>query len=449
MNGPSDDMIEQWLEGTLESQQIDSLMESLQENPAQMRSLVEASIRDQMLRDLVQGEILKEEIQRATPGSAAAETTASANSFLLMRYASAIGLAACLLIAVVWFVNTNNSSDDPAPFLSVVYVSPGNDDLKIGDRIGNETIEVEEGVVRLLFDDGAEVTLQGPAQYQLASQTQTRLVAGVLTATVPPGSDPFRVDSLTAQNESSGAAFGIDRNAQGTAQVSVFDGEVKVLCKNNRNQILGEGESARLTRSGELNAVAFEPGTFEKLWPAASGIVGSSGAFEFAPQWPRPFNRIQSNTLIYVLPEGYASELSQPCPIDVAVDESLEDTIPTGRRVRSFLLQFNPDESEPATRAASGRRKLRRIEGSITFERPVVGLMIDDATLKATDSIFAIRRGLASPIKRGLELGPPRIADDVSLSEDGRTLTLKLVVFDRLTDHVRVIVDASIETTGN
>ena len=48
---------------------------------------------------------------------------------------------------------------------------------------------------------------------------------------------------------------------------------------------------------------------------------------------------------------------------------------------------------------------------------------------------------------RGLEFGPSRLSDELSLSEDRRTLTLNLGVGNRLNDHVRVIVDAEINNT--
>ncbi|MGI9470915.1 MAG: FecR family protein, partial [Rubripirellula sp.] len=184
-------------------------------------------------------------------------------------------------------------------------------------------------------------------------------------------------------------------------------------------------------------------------WPTASGITGSTGAFRFVPPWPRRLSLIQSDTEILVLPEGYARELETPCPVDIAESPLIESGIPTGRRVRSFLLQFNP--LDPPDRESFGSSeigsRMRRIEGSITFDRPVIGLIVSTDTLTVTDEIFVLRRGPIQPFKRGLELSPPRTADVVSLSEDGHTLTLKLAVFNQFSDHVRVIVDASLSDT--
>ena len=206
-----------------------------------------------------------------------------------------------------------------------------------------------------------------------------------------------------------------------------------------------EGETVHLTTDGSVSESEFATQPFEKLWPTASGIVESTGAFRFAPPWPRRLSQIQSDTDILVLPEGYAGKLEEPCPIDIVESELAESNIPIGQRVRSYLLQFNP--VDPARQEATSKEpgsRMRRIAGSITFDRPVIGMIVNTETLKITDEFFALHRGPIRPFKRGLELSPPRTADVVSLSEDRRTLTLKLAVFNQFSDHVRVIVDASL-----
>ncbi len=146
------------------------------------------------------------------------------------------------------------------------------------------------------------------------------------------------------------------------------------------------------------------------------------------------------------MPEGYASKLEEPCPIDMTESELNTSSIPAGQRVRSYLLPFNPVDppDQDSSRRELGSR-MRRIEGSITFDRPVIGMIVNGETLKATDQIFSLNRGPIRPFARGLELIQLRTADVVSLNEDRHTLTLKLAVFDQFSNHVRVIVDASLD----
>ena len=140
---------------------------------------------------------------------------------------------------------------------------------------------------------------------------RTQLVSGLLTATVPPGAEGFRVDTPTAQVVDLGTAFGIEQRTDGTSKVSVFDGEVEVIGQkgSGKKRLLTEGQALQLAANGKVSEAEFSTSQFEKLWPIASGIAGSSGAFEFAPRWPRKLRLVESDTKIFVIPEGYAKRL--------------------------------------------------------------------------------------------------------------------------------------------
>lgn len=439
-------LIEQWLEGSLDGGQQEELAAWLKEHPQHMQQFVEANIRQQMLSEAARGELVADAVQQRAPIPV---ESVRRSKVRIVTYAASI--AACLLIAVGWFLTTErgvehvNQVQRAEPFSFVAMVQNSDSDLKVGHRLGAETIEIDSGIVRLIFDDGVEVTLQGPARYELIALGKTHLHAGLLTASVPPGAEGFRVDTPAAQVVDLGTAFGIEQHADGTSKVLVFDGEVEVVSrKDSDKRLLTEGKAIQLAADGSVSEAEFSSQQFEKLWPAASGIAGSTGAFEFAPQWPRMLRRIESDTKIFVLPEGYPRELDQPCPIDKSADGSSESVIPTGQRVRSFLLQFNSVDSGKRG-PGNNQRNRRRIGGSITFDRPVLGLIIKTETLEATDELFLLDRA-GGLFGRGLELWPPRIADVVTLSDDRHTLTLDLFVVDRLNDHVRVIVDAALDS---
>ncbi|MEM7477982.1 MAG: FecR family protein [Planctomycetota bacterium] len=338
---------------------------------------------------------------------------------------------------------------DSLAFATVVQLADAHweDDtsLAVGDRVAVGVLRLKAGIVHLQIDSGVGVTLDGPANFELMSSEVTRLHSGLLTATVPPGAEGFRVDTPSAQVVDLGTAFGIDQRSDGTSTVSVFDGEVEIVSvEESEKRLLAEGETVHVAADGSLRDMQFTPQPFGRLWPTASGIAESTGAFRFAPPWPRGLSQIQSDTEIFVLPEGYARELSVPCPIDITESELNNSRIPAERRVRSYLLQFNP--VDPTGEEAASKKlgsRMRRIEGSITFDHPVAGMIVNSETLKITDEVFALRRGPIRPFARGLELSQPRTADVISLSEDRHTVNLKLSVFNQFSDHVRVIVDAS------
>ncbi|MEM7785600.1 MAG: FecR family protein [Planctomycetota bacterium] len=455
MTDQIESLIEQHLEGSLDEAGQDKLVARLKNHPDDMQKFVEANIRDQMLRETALGEFLAQDVLEITPAATKSQSTVSGprTKQLSGFIALAAAITACLLITFFWYQKPDSVETAIAePFSSVAMIQKTTSSLrgsssgllKEGDRLAAESIKIESGFVRLLFDDGVEVSLQGPAEYELIAPGKTKLVSGLLTATVPPGAEGFCVDTPTAQVVDLGTAFGIEQKTDGTSKVSVFDGEVEVIGQNeNGKRLLTEGQAIELGTDGKVVEAEFSTQQFEKLWPLASGIAGSTGAFEFAPQWPRMLKRVESDTSIFVLPEGYPKQLEEPCQLDMTEEGLSESFVPAGKRVRSFLLQFNPMDSGGKKQQRGNRKNFRRIKGSITFDRPVVGLILKTETLKKTDGTFSLNRA-AGLFGRGLEFKPPRLADEISLSEDRKTLTLNLGVVDRLSDHVRVIVDAEL-----
>lgn len=448
--------LDQWRDGTLLEEDQAAMEQWLKADPSHMPQFVAAAAREQLLCEIAREELLSDEVRgmATIPADVVPHTGRR-------RTMAALLATVAVITMVVWFRRPAGPNPGPQPpmvrqeraFASVAFVEDSDSRLEAGDRLTAETIQFERGVVRLLFDDGVEVTLQGPVDYRLVAPGQTQLRTGVLTAAVPAGAEGFCVDTPAAQVVDLGTAFGIEQTADGLSHVVVFDGEVEVV-SDSEKRLLTEGETLQLTADGRMQAAEMATTAFEKLWPAASGIRGSSGAFEFAPQWPRRLNRVESDSRIFVLPEGYARALPEDCPVDLASPPGAAvgaaqtaGVIAAGQRVRSFLLQFNPVNAGTVGpgggRPFGNRRNGRRITGRITFERPVLGLIVETNTLVATDELFSFSRG-GGLFGRGLEMGAPRIADVVTLSDDRSTLTLDLFVVDRLSDHVRVIVDASL-----
>jgi hypothetical protein len=448
---PVDRLIEQWLESSLSADQQAELLKRLKDDPEQMQRFVEANAREQLLCDAARGLLLSDQIDELTP-SLSNPPRWSAKRIVIVT----ASVAACLVVALILFQKSEHDRRVIEPFLSVAAIDQTDSVLQKGERLANRTIEIQRGLIRLQFDDGVEVTLQGPARYELIGPGKTRLHAGLLTATVPPGAEGFQVSTSTAEVVDLGTAFGIEIDSEGIPVVSVFDGKVEVTPTDRGvGRLVQEGEAVRVTQLHEIQTTKFDAVAFEKVWPIASGVSGSTGAFRFAPHWPRPMGLVQSNTDIFVLPEGYARILSEPLAVNVTspgkvrlVTDLTPANIPAGTRVKSFLLQFRPldqrDENGPL-QTQPNPSELKRIVGEITFNRPVLGLIIVGDDLRASDGLFSKRGGQFPQKGRALELsGTPR-DDTVTLSDDRRTVKLDLAAFGIFGDHVRVIVDQSLE----
>ncbi len=372
------------------------------------------------------------------------EVVRPASSKRWIQVASIAGLALCLLIAVTLIMNNAPKAPQASQFSSVVFASDAGVKLKVGDRLGAETIRVESGFVRLQFDDGVDVTLEGPAEYELIELGKTRLTSGLLTATVPQGAEGFQVNTPTAEVVDLGTSFGIDLREDGFSRVSVFDGEVEVAATDaTEKQLLTEGESVRIGVDQEIEEVDFDPQPFEKVWPISSGIAGSSEVFRFVPPWPKRIRFVQSDDDIFVAAEGYVVDLDKALQVNISepgeyerVDDLTPLELPVGEQIRSYILHFSPTENRRP-------RDAKRVSGSITFDRPVLGLIVQHEELLASMRRFARRGAGEIQHRRQLDLNGRNNGDRITLSEDRKTVTLDLISPGRNTDLVRVIVDGN------
>lgn len=451
MSPDIDDLIEQWLEGSLDAEQEKVLQNWLHADPENMQAFTEANIRHQLLQDALRSELVTNEIQSTSSAAVQRSRFAWEQTFALVA-----GIAACLLIALFVLRPDKRGMAGQSPFVTIAMIENADGELAVGKRIGSQTITLQTGLMRLQFDDGVEVTLQAPAKYELISLGHTRLETGLLTATVPRGAEGFKVETPMAEVVDLGTAFGIHSGDNGRTLVSVFDGEIEVNpMSDSAKRLVRAGEAVEIANSESIVDSKFDLSPFEKIWPASSGIAGSTGAFKYAPPWPRRMGLIQSDEHIMVLQEGYAQILEEPLTVNVVApgtyrrDTQLTDQdLPIGTRIKSFLLQFRPenrDNQDAKTQRSPDPDDIQRIVGDITFDRPILGVIVRGDDLRLADGRFSVRGGQVPQKGRALELfGTPR--DDVlTLSEDRRTISLDLAAFGKFSDQVRVIVDQSLQ----
>ncbi|MCR9198964.1 MAG: FecR family protein [Planctomycetaceae bacterium] len=370
------------------------------------------------------------------------------------RAALLTAVAACVLmvVRVLWPVGQTPSGgigSPPKAPLGFAVVAQASDVVwsdqafDAGTRLDSQTIVFQSGVLRLVFDDGVEVTLEGPAEYELVKPGSTRLVSGVLAATVPAGAEGFTVATPTAEVVDLGTSFGIDLRESGFSSVSVFDGEVEVAALDStEKRLLTEGQSVKISADQSISDTQFDVDRFERLWPVASGITGSSDVFRFVPPWPKQIRFVHSDRHVFVAAEGRAVDLVQPLDVNISapgdysrVQQLTPITLSPEQRIRSYVLHYMP-------RSQSRPRRAGRVEGSITFDRPIAGLIVLHEELFASSRRFSRRPAGERQQRRQLDLTGDDFGDRITLSEDRRTLTVSFVSPGRSSDLVRVIVEA-------
>jgi ferric-dicitrate binding protein FerR (iron transport regulator) len=116
-----------------------------------------------------------------------------------------------------------------------------------GTQLTPGRLHLAEGVARLTFASGAEVSLEGPAVLDLVSRDRCVLVSGRLVANVPTQAIGFVVVTEAAELTDLGTEFGVSVGGSGSVDVAVFDGLVDVKERSSGQiQRITEGNTARV-----------------------------------------------------------------------------------------------------------------------------------------------------------------------------------------------------------
>lgn len=368
---------------------------------------------------------------------------------------SIAAIAAAALMLPIFFPSGHNgdrvsSADAVATIGYASHARLTDAECSAGDPVGTGMLNLEVGIVRLDFDNGATITLQGPARFEITSADTTRLDSGILTASIPESAVGFEVITPALDVVDLGTAFGVSVGAGGETDVCVFEGEVEVSRSGGEQmpQLVREGNAVRSRPSANsIDAVDYATERYEDAWPVTSGVLQATGLMKFVSPGPEFVpGKHEDSGHILVFPER--SHVLLKSALEVSVTEPGQYSrvrrrdkrpIAAGQLVRSYLLQLNPIGEFGREEADAAR-----IIGQITFDRPILGLIGRTTLLNGTDELLGHPLGDYGGIGRGIE---PTRADDppdsgrdsVVLSRDRRTLSLDLSASSAV-DQIRVVV---------
>ena len=446
------DLINAYLDDSLSSGQMHQLEDWIKASPEN----AERFAKEVMLHDRLQTVLNLAESSQDASENVVQDTKQARfaeESPVKGRWFFQLAAGIALTLSLIYWIERGGNPLTPnapmgAPFATLAHAVNARydhpDGLRLGHRLGAERIRLTKGFIQLRFDSGVEVTLQGPADYEIVAPDQTRLSAGLLTANVPSNAMGFRVETPTAQVTDLGTAFGVEMDENKASRVSVFSGEVTVSKRGSQATMsLREGEAMQIDAGQEPAPVEFDESRFERHWPISTGIERSTGAFRLIPRWRR-LRFARSDEHIFVRQEGSVVPLSKPLSVNVSEPGKYTEeaqltpsVLPPGQVVKSLILHYQPVSPR-------ARSEVKRLVGSITFARPIKGLITRHEELKASARRFHhMPAGEAHP-RRELNLNGRPIGDIVELSPDRRTLHLDLASPRHSSDLIRVIVDAEL-----
>ena len=364
-----------------------------------------------------------------------------------------LAIAASFLLVMNWPGTTPQRDNATPTIATLAYTSNarwGSAERALGDGFGKGKLNLEVGLARLDFRNGATVTLQGPAEFEILSTERTILSSGILTAFIPESAVGFEVVTPAMDVVDLGTAFGVSVGADGETDVCVFEGEVEVSLSEGREkpQLVREGNAVRSRpKADSIDSVDYSTKRYEDAWPVTSGVLQATGLMKFVSPGPDfvPGRYEDSNHILVFLERSHV-RLNWDLEVNVTepgqyirVHRHDKHPIAAGQTIRSYLLQLNPIGEFTRKEADSAR-----VIGQITFDRPILGLIGKTTLLNETDELLGHPLGIYGDTRRGIEPTrpddlPDSGRDNVTLSRDRRTLSLDLSASSAV-DQIRVVV---------
>ncbi len=131
---------------------------------------------------------------------------------------------------------------------------------KQGMPLAPTVLHLTHGLAQIEFYQGARVTLEGPAKFELLSTNSARCTQGKLSAHVPPQAKGFRIETPKGTLVDLGTDFGLDMNMP-SPEIHVFKGEVQLHRESAAILPIKGGEALALSypsKKSNADQVAFE-----------------------------------------------------------------------------------------------------------------------------------------------------------------------------------------------
>lgn len=446
----------EYLDGELSDPQRDELLRLLKDDPARVAELRrQLRVSDGLLRmtpirtDDAFVSAMIGQSNGVDDGSFDGFPDRVMNRLRVVRFRgfSMMAAAAALVLAVPLILLRNDRDrEEPTVAIGMMWrESSGGEGSNPAVVHVGQRFDFEEGIFKLELANGAVVAIEGPGKFEMRSEDLLWLELGRLNAWCPESAHGFRVETASATLTDLGTSFGVSTKADGSSEFLVLDGKVE-LSGASEKRLIEKGGALRASVSGGLSETKFVPDDYRRTWPVASGIRATSGEVAPAPpRTPEGLAALEDDSKVFVIPER--RDVSLPDAVEVNMVEAglfranlagvgSVFNLKPGAKVRSYLLRYNP------VGVTVEGTEFKRFKGSVTFDRPVLGIILQSRLLNQSDSLFASVPAVVGdpnyPIMRGLETTTPNPPDQVMLSKDQHTVDVEFYAGESV-DEIRVI----------
>ena len=187
--------------------------------------------------------------------------------------------ALILLMVIANFAPVDET--EVATLKDSINVRWGATDVKLenGDRIlsGSTYSLLGGGYVNLLFDNNADVTIEGPAEFEIVSDDRVKLHYGQIYSIVPQEAIGFSVATANAMVIDLGTQFGVQVDFRGNTELHVNKGKTMLISGQKKNKMSNQvlaGAAKKITASTmEVIDIPCEDESFVRHIDSQSNII--------------------------------------------------------------------------------------------------------------------------------------------------------------------------------
>lgn len=311
--------------------------------------------------------------------------------------------------------------------------SPGKD-----GSIKSGLYHLTSGVVSMRMSSGSELTVEGPAVFEVGDDASTFVHEGIALARVSSNDPGISLRSRGLSVAEPARLIGIDARIEGATEAIVFNGDGGIcLTGGGKCRELSEFEAVKADHlRDKLVDVPYNPHAFSKAWALLSGVENNLGSVRIEmPGAEIASSRGEEGEVqVFVENESFRPEAELEVDQVVVGEFKVAEANPGQQlqakgELRSYLLQLWPS-------AGSGDGE---VETSLTFDHPVVGVIFSSDRLDNSDSSVGsamVQIDGAESVSRGMDSG----SDEILLSQDRRTLNFRIKGGGNQMEQVRVLV---------
>lgn len=242
---------------------------------------------------------------------------------------SFVSIAATILLFLFVWSHPRHIPHDIATVTDVYQARIVDSDIVLqkGTRLfdNRKPLKLTAGVMKIQFDNGVQVVIEGPAVFSIEAYERMRLTYGKLYAKVPRQAVGFRVNTPGCGVIDLGTEFGVDVTDRGDTSVHLMKGKASLVTsfhqQTQQQQILYQHDAKLVSSSGNIRPIILQEREFIRDFDSERSVLWNG----------------ESLNLAYVVAGG--NGLS-PVPRNMGIDQS------TGRLVSGNIEERNLPAAE-------------------------------------------------------------------------------------------------------